>query len=125
MRRRLKCRNERNPCPVLHFTGDCLATSGEEGGDDVKSARRLRPGQHTSYNGEEQRAAKPQGRANPKILPQFRLFSEIREHEVGLGSNRGSADRGEYVLISCTRRPSHEESRQRPKSPFWVLRRGR
>ena len=61
----------------------------------------------------------------PKTLPQFRLRAETRPHEVGLGSNRGSSDRGEYVLISCTHRPSHEESRQRPKYPFWVLRRGR
>ena len=34
--------------------------------------------------------------------PQFRLWAEIRPHEVGLGSNRGSVDRGEYVLVSCT-----------------------
>ena len=38
----------------------------------------------------------------PKISPQFGLRAEIRPHEVGLGSNRGSADRGEYVLRSCT-----------------------
>ena len=50
-----------------------------------------------------------------QIFPQFRLWAEIRPHEVGLGSNRGSADRGEYVPVSCTHRPSHEESRQRPK----------
>ena len=50
-----------------------------------------------------------------QTFPQFRLWAAIRPHEVGLGSNRGSADRGEFVLISCTHRPSHEESRQRPK----------
>ena len=38
VRRPLKCGNERNPHPVLHITGDCLATSGEEGADDFKSA---------------------------------------------------------------------------------------
>ena len=38
----------------------------------------------------------------PEISPQFRLRAEIRPHEVGLGSNRGSAYRGEYVLRSCT-----------------------
>ena len=54
----------------------------------------------------------------PEILPQFRLRAATRPHEVGLGSNRGSSDRGEYVLISCTHRPSHEESRQRPKPRF-------
>ena len=38
----------------------------------------------------------------PKISPQFRLRAETRPHEVGIGSNRGSASRGEYVLGSCT-----------------------
>ena len=37
----------------------------EEGGDDVKSSRLLRPGLHTRYNGQEQRVAKPRGGANP------------------------------------------------------------
>ena len=37
----------------------------EEGGDDVKSARLLRPGLHTRYNGWEQWAANPRGGANP------------------------------------------------------------
>ena len=37
-----------------------------------------------------------------EISPQFRLQSEIRLHEGGIGSNRGSAGRGEYVLGSCT-----------------------
>jgi len=41
----------------------------------------------------------------PKNSPQFRLSAEIRRHEVGIGSNRGSADRGEYVLRSCTQMP--------------------
>ena len=50
-----------------------------------------------------------------QTLPQFGLWAATRPHEVGLGSNRGSADRGECVPISCTHRPSHEESRQRPK----------
>jgi len=38
----------------------------------------------------------------PEISPQFRLWAETRPHEVGIGSNRGSTDRGEYVLRSCT-----------------------
>ena len=44
---------------------NCPAYSGEEGGDDVKSAWRLYLGPHTSYNGKEQWVAKPQGGANP------------------------------------------------------------
>lgn len=47
----------------------------------------------------------------PEISPQFRLGAETRPHEVGIGSNRGSACRGEYVLGSCTHRPSRQQSR--------------
>jgi hypothetical protein len=38
----------------------------------------------------------------PEISSQFRLGAETRPHEVGIGSNRESACRGEYVLGSCT-----------------------
>jgi hypothetical protein len=58
----------------------------------------------------------------PEISPQFRLLAETRQHEAGLGSNRGSADRGEYVLRSCTHRPSSEQSRQHPKPRLAGLR---
>ena len=56
VRCRLKCHNERNPCRQLpsriggHSDGTAIARC-EEGGDDVKSARPLRPGLHTCYNG--------------------------------------------------------------------------
>ena len=56
VRCRLKCHNERNPCCQLpsreggHSGGTAIARC-EEGGDDVKSARPLRPGLHTCYNG--------------------------------------------------------------------------
>ena len=45
-----------------------------------------------------------------EISPQFGLGSATRPHEVGIASNRGSACRGEYVLGSCTHRPSSEQS---------------
>jgi hypothetical protein len=54
----------------------------------------------------------------PQTFPQFRLRAATRPHEVGIGSNRGSADRGEYVLRTCTHRPSSEQSRQCPKFQF-------
>jgi len=56
VRCRLKCHNERNPFRRLpsgnagHSVGTAAARR-EEGGDDVKSARPLRPGLHTCYNG--------------------------------------------------------------------------
>ena len=40
----------------------------------------------------------------PEISPQFRLGAETRPHEAGIGSNRGAACRGEYVLRSCTQK---------------------
>ena len=49
-----------------------------------------------------------------EISSQLGLESAIRLHEHGIGSNRGSAGRGEYVLGSCTHRPSSQQSRGRP-----------
>ena len=46
-----------------------------------------------------------------EISPQFRLQSETRLHEGGIGSNRRSEGCGEYVLGSCTHRPSRQQSR--------------
>ena len=52
----------------------------------------------------------------PKISPQFRLRAATRPHEVGIGSNRRSASCGEYVLGSCTHRPSRQQSREWPNT---------
>ena len=41
-----------------------LTIGGEEGEDDVKSARFLRPGLQTHYNGEKQRVATSREEAN-------------------------------------------------------------
>ena len=46
----------------------------------------------------------------PKNLSQFGLKAEIRLHEAGIASNRGSERHGEYVLGSCTHRPSRQGS---------------
>ena len=51
------------------------------------------------------------GKLIPQISPQFRLRSATRPHEAGISSNRGSEGRGEYVLGSCTHRPSRQQSR--------------
>ena len=50
------------------------------------------------------------GKQISQISPQFRLRAAIRPHEVGIASNRESAGRGEYVLASCTHRPSRQQS---------------
>src|SRR5216684_3507661 len=46
----VKSRNERNPCRRLHMSDEPATINVEEGGDDVKSARPLRPGLHRRYN---------------------------------------------------------------------------
>ncbi len=116
VRCRLKCHNERNPCRQLpsgeagHSGGTATARC-EEGGDDVKSARPLRPGRHTCYNGRHR--GKPGGDAerNPKAVlssdrslqpDSVKLDSLVIAHQPW---------RGEYVPGPCTHRPSSHESR--------------
>ena len=73
VRCRLKCHNERNPCCQLpsgnagHSGGTAIARC-EEGGDDVKSARPLRLGLHTCYNGEYRGLPPGDGALIPKSL---------------------------------------------------------
>ncbi len=52
-----------------------------------------------------------------EISPQFRSESAIRLREAGIASNRESAGRGEYVLASCTHRPSRQQSWGYPNGP--------
>ena len=116
VRCRVKSHNERNPYPQLPAgqagdSGGTACASREEGGDDVKSARPLRPGRHTCYNGGD--SGKPPGdRArNPKPrlssdwslqLDSMKLDSLVIAHQ---------PRRGEYVPGPCTHRPSSHESR--------------
>ena len=115
---RLKCHIERNSRPMLHIHWrQPLFIQGRK--------VRKTSGQHDPYalgythptmaNNNELQARK--SKLISEISPQFRLGSETRPHEDGIGSNRGSACRGEYVLASCTHRPSSEQSWRRPKSP--------
>ena len=83
-------------------------------------------GQHGAYvlgythptmaNNNESQAGN--GKLISEISPQLELESATRLHERGIGSNRGSAGRGEYVLGSCTHRPSSQQSRECPKYPL-------
>ena len=121
VRCRLKCHNERNPfCQLL--TGNAEDSGGtaivrcEEGGDDVKSARPLRPGLHTCYNGryrgqlprEGMRISKACLSSDWRLKPaSMKLDSLVIAHQPW---------RGEYVPGPCTHRPSSHESRGRLKS---------
>ena len=116
VRCRLKCHNERNPFPKLPSgdAGDSLDTAivrCEEGGDDVKSARPLRPGLHTCYNGGYRRQLAGDGWPIPKaslssdwsLQPDStKLDSLVIAHQ---------PRRGEYVPGPCTHRPSSHGSR--------------
>ena len=116
VRCRLKCHNERNPCCQL-LTGSAEDSDKtaivrcEEGGDDVKSARPLRPGLHTCYNGGYRRQLAGDGWPIPKSLlssdwslqpDSTKLDSLVIAHQPW---------RGEYVPGPCTHRPSSHESR--------------
>ena len=115
VRCRLKCHNERNPCPQLpsdnagHSVRTASARS-EEGGDDVKSARPLRPGLHTCYNGWYRELSAR------KVIP---IKKAIPSSDWGLQPDPMKLDslviahqpwRGEYVPGPCTHRPSSHGS---------------
>ena len=121
VRCRLKCHNERNPYRQL-LTGqaeDSVETAGasrEEGGDDVKSARPLRPGRHTCYNGmdkgqlpgDRMLISKPCLSSDRSLqLDSVKLDSLVIAHQPW---------RGEYVPGPCTHRPSSHGSRGYLKS---------
>ena len=115
VRCQVKSYNERNPCVQLPARrgGDSGRTAGasrEEGGDDVKSARPLRPGRHTCYNGRYRGQPPREGEQISKAglssdrslqLDSVKLDSLVIAHQPW---------RGEYVPGPCTHRPSSHES---------------
>ena len=116
VRCRLKCHNERNPYRQL-LTGeaeDSVGTAGascEEGGDDVKSARPLRPGRHTCYNGGD--SGKPPGDRERNPKPRLSSDWSLQPDSMKLDSLviAHQPRRGEYVPGPCTHRPSSHGSR--------------
>ena len=116
VRCRLKCHNERNPLSQLPsgyagHSGDTATARCEEGGDDVKSARPLRPGLHTCYNG------RYRGAVQCKLHP---ILKSGPSSDWGLQPDPTKLDslviahqpwRGESVPGPCTHRPSSHESR--------------
>ena len=115
VRCQVKSYNERNPYAQLPAgkagdSGGTAYASREEGGDDVKSARPLRPGRHTCYNGryrgqppcEGERISKAGLSSDRSLqLDSVKLDSRVIAHQPW---------RGEYVPGPCTHRPSSHES---------------
>ncbi len=121
VRCRVKSLNERNPYLQLPASnvGDSEETAGVkpgEGGDDVKSSWPLCLGLHTSYNALYKAMRTRESKQTAESSAQFGLQAEIRLHEAGIASNRGSACHGECVPEPCTHRPSSHESWGGPKS---------
>ena len=116
VRCRLKCHNERNP----HFqlpsgdagdSGETAVVRCEEGGDDVKSARPLRPGLHTCYNGGY--SGTLPGDGMPILKAPLSSDWSLQPDSTKLDSLviAHQPRRGEYVPGPCTHRPSSHESR--------------
>ena len=115
VRCQVKSYNERNPYVQLPAgdagdSGGTAHASGEEDGDDVKSARPLRPGRHTCYNGryrgqppgDRERISKAGLSSDRSLqLDSVKLDSLVIAHQPW---------RGEYVPGPCTHRPSSHES---------------
>ena len=116
VRCRLKCHNERNPCSQLPSgnAGHSVKTASvrsEEGGDDVKSARPLRPGLHTCYNGGYRGPLSREGA--PILKTSLSSDWSLQPDSTKLDSLVIAHQpwRGEYVPGPCTHRPSSHESR--------------
>ena len=116
VRCRLKCHNERNPCCQL-LTGSAEDSDKtaivrcEEGGDDVKSARPLRPGLHTCYNGRHSGKPPGDGARIPKAVPSSDWSLQPDSTKPDSLVIAHQPWRGEYVPGPCTHRPSSHESR--------------
>ena len=116
VRCRLKCHNERNPSLQLPsgyagHSGDTATARCEEGGDDVKSARPLRPGLHTCYNGAYRKPV--HGNVHPILKSRLSSDWGLQPDPMKLDSLVIAHQpwRGEYVPGPCTHRPSSHESR--------------
>ena len=79
---------------AISSAGHSNETAGdkpEEGGDDVKSVRPLRPGLETCYNGRYNGSQYREVELISKSRPQFGSESAIRLREAGIASNGVSA----------------------------------
>ena len=121
VRCRLKCHNERNPYFQLltgnaEDSGETASVSCEEGGDDVKSARPLRPGLHTCYNGRYREKVACKSNQILKTGPSSDWGLQLDPTKLDSLVIAHQPWRGEYVPGPCTHRPSSHESRGRLKS---------
>ena len=104
--------------PVTSVRRDCPLT-GEEGEDDARSACPLMPRAALVIQWDIQRDAIQQCGANPdKVSPSSDCGLQLAHMKSESLVIAGQLYRGEYVLKSCTHRPSSQGSRGCPKSAF-------
>ena len=108
----LKWGNERNPHPMLHdhWKQRTHFELRKEGQMSSQHGLYTLGNTHTTMAKNNEQQARECKRIS-QISPQFRSESATRLREAGIGSNRRSANCGEYVLGSCTHRPSRQQSR--------------
>ena len=84
--------------------------SCEEGGDDVKSARPLRPGRHTCYNGgyRGQRYRDVERISKVRLSSDWSLQPDFMKMDSLVIADQPCC--GEYVPGPCTHRPSSHGS---------------
>lgn len=100
------------PSYVKSVIRDCPDFVGEEGGADVKSAWSLYPGLHTCYNEASNELSKHVS-VSKSLKPPLSgdCGLQLDHMNVELVVIAGQLYRGEYVLASCTHRPSSQQSR--------------
>ena len=115
VRCQVKSYNERNPYVQLPAgeagdSGGTAYASREEGGDDVKSARPLRPGRHTCYNG-RYRGQLPGDKiriSKAGLSTDWSLQPDSMKLDSLVIADQPCC--GEYVPGPCTHRPSSHGS---------------
>ena len=110
MRCLVKSTNERNPYRQLHVSGETAGLKPEEGGDDVKSARPLRPGLHTCYNGEDNGQLHSDMMLISKACPSSDWSLQLDSMKLDSLVIENQQCFGEYVPGPCTHRPSRHGS---------------
>ena len=114
----LKWGNERNPRCQFYMSGETAPSRGRKVRTTPSQHVPLMPWAAHVIQSARQWEAMQQCGANPQTRRQYGLGSATRPHEAGIASNRRSAYYGEYVLESCTHRPSTQGSREYPTSAF-------
>ncbi len=98
------------------MSGGTAGSNPEEGGDDVKSARPLRPGLHTYYNGKYKGLLHSDVMLISKACPSSDWSLQLDSMKLDSLVIENQQCFGEYVPGPCTHRPSNNGSWEYLKS---------